>query len=274
MVVETSRVRNPNKRLWKNYNDFSAARGDLVVDLLSRFIDLHNAKILDIGCGTGGISIALAKAGAKVTAIDPDDGKIEALDSTTGELEIDARVGHAENLNFSSFSFDAVVLLDVLEHVIDPDIVLQKLYGLLKKNGFLYISTPNKFSPLNIAGDPHFSLPGVALLKRAHVKKVVAGILGWQSGERQDFPQLFSLWELDALLKANGFIWQFVNRQVISFALHNPQSIWNRPWHLKTVRQFCRFNFANIFSQPMIDHTGFFNKWLNPTWFILSRRVG
>ncbi|NOY59303.1 MAG: methyltransferase domain-containing protein [Calditrichaeota bacterium] len=273
MVAKTLRVVNPNKRLWKNYNDFSEARGELVVDLLSRFINLHNAKILDIGCGTGGISIALAKAGAKVTAVDPDAGKIETLKSAVGGVEIDARVGLAENLNFQSFSFDAVVLLDVLEHVLDPDIVLQKLYGLLKKNGFLYISTPNKFSPLNVAGDPHFSLPGVALLKRAHVKKVIAGILGWQSGDRRDFPQLFSLWELDALLNANGFIWQFVNRRVISYALQHPQSIWNRPWHLKTVRQFSRFNFANIFSRPMIDYAGFFNKWLNPTWFILSRRV-
>lgn len=274
MIAEKTRVKNPNKRLWENYDNFSTARGELVVHVLSRFIDFPNAKILDLGCGTGGISIALAKAGAKVTAVDPDAGKIETLNGAVGELEIDAHFAFAEDLNFKSHSFNAIVLLDVLEHVADPNIVLHKLYSFLKKNGFLYISTPNKFSPLNIAGDPHFSLPCVALLKRAHVKKVVAGMLGWQSGDRRDYPQLFSLGELDALFRANGFTWKFVNRSVVSYALKNPRSIWNRPWHLNIVRKFRRFDIANILSQPMIDYSGFFNKWLNPTWFILSRRVG
>lgn len=272
MMEKTSRIMNPNERLWKNYSDFSMYRGRLVVDLLSRFIDLHNANIFDVGCGTGGISIALAKAGAKVTAIDPDAEKIKRLREVAVNLEIDARVSQAENLNDFEQSFDAIVLLDVLEHVLNPDTVLQRLCRSLKQNGVLYLSTPNRFSPLNILADPHFSLPGIALLKRRNVKRVVAQFLKWQSRERTDFPQLFSLWEIDALLKANGFVWEFVNRRVIFYALKNPQSIWNRPWHLQTVRQFRRLPVENIFSQPMIDSQDFFNKWLNPTWFILAKR--
>ncbi len=273
MIHETSLLRNPNDRLWKNYSDFSAARGKLVVTLLSRFFDLQNSSILDFGCGTGGISVALAKAGAKVTAIDPDAKKIKRLQNAVGELGIDARVNLAENLNTFRQKFDAIILLDVLEHLLAPETVLRKLGCSLKKGGILYISTPNKYSPLNILNDPHFSLPGVALLKRPFVKKVVAQMLKWQNRERKDFPQLLSLWEIDTLLKTNGFIWKFVNRQVISYALENPQSIWNRPWHLRTVRRFRRMSISKILSHPMIDSLGFFNKWLNPTWFILAQRL-
>ena len=107
--------------------------------------------------------------------------------------------------------------------------------SLLKAGGLVYISTPNKFSPINIVCDPHFSLPVISLLKRKYIKKILTGYLKWQPADRKDFPELLSLYQLYKLLHKCGFNFRFVNRQVAQYAFKNPKSVWNRNFHLYLV---------------------------------------
>ena len=85
---------------------------------------LDGLKILDIGCGGGLISEPLTRLGARVTGIDPGAENI-AVARTHAEpqgLAIDYRVATVEELAAAGEVYDAVVCLEVIEHV--PDVGL------------------------------------------------------------------------------------------------------------------------------------------------------
>ena len=265
---------NPNHNHYRKYTEAALARGNLVVHVLSSVLDLKKARIVDIGCGAGGASVALAKAGADVLAVDPDGQRMEAAK----ELARLNGVGlcclpiEGEKLDDLDGKYDVVLLLDVLEHVANPEQVLRNAKRLLRPGGWLYLSTPNRWSPLNLLSDPHYSLPLVALLKRRTVRKIVADILGWHSKQKKDFAQLFAVHFLHSLFRKYGFDWQFVNRQAATFALENPHCLWTKSWHLFILNLAKKYRADKMLLSVVNDAPGVFNKWLNPTWYILARR--
>ncbi len=261
-------VSKRNKTLWANYEQFGRARGRLVAHILSGFMNIARADILDFGCGTGGIALELASLGAQVAALDMNVDKIAVLEKKIKgqSIKIFNQLPDAAN------TYDAIILLDVIEHLMQPDHVLKKLYNLLKPPGVIYLSTPNKLSLFNFMVDPHFSLPIVSILKRQHVKRVLADWLTWQSKERMDFPELLSLKEFDRLMARCGFEWQFVNSQVADFAFENPASVWNRNSHLQIVNGLKKVGLTSAVHNRVSDKVGLFNIWLNPTWYIIAQK--
>jgi 2-polyprenyl-6-hydroxyphenyl methylase/3-demethylubiquinone-9 3-methyltransferase len=110
-------------------------------------IDLQDARVLDIGCGAGLLSEALAKSGAQVTAIDlaPDLIKVAKLHRLESGVEVDYRLQSAEALAAEApASFDAVTCMEMLEHVPDPGAILAACATLLKPGGRLVVSTLNR----------------------------------------------------------------------------------------------------------------------------------
>ena len=258
-----------NKELWQNYEKFGRARGRLVADILSHYLNISGKNILDFGCGAGEVAAELSRQGANVTAFDVNEAKLKSLQIT------------AENLiNFKVVStcpgrcsqFDVIVLLDVLEHLIFPRKVLKELNCLLKPDGLLYLSTPNKFSIVNVLMDPHFSLPFLALCDRENVKRVVADLLTWQPQSRIDFPELLSLKEINRVLCDSGFKWHFVNTHVTDYALKHPESVWNRPLHLSIIAMLQRIHARTLLQKIITNNLDFFNVWLNPTWYIIAQK--
>jgi len=110
-------------------------------------IALRGARVLDVGCGGGLLSEALAGEGAQVTAIDlaPDLLKIARLHGLESGVKVDYRQSTVEALAAGSpGSFDAVTCMEMLEHVPDPASVLQACATLLKPGGRLFLSTLNR----------------------------------------------------------------------------------------------------------------------------------
>ncbi|MCX6780475.1 MAG: class I SAM-dependent methyltransferase, partial [Candidatus Magasanikbacteria bacterium] len=68
--------------------------------------DLKDKKVLDVGAGTGRLSILLSKAGAAVTALDVSDEMLKVLKNKDEKIE--TIVGDAESLPFEDSSFDIV----------------------------------------------------------------------------------------------------------------------------------------------------------------------
>lgn len=108
---------------------------------------LDDARILDVGCGGGLLSEAMAQRNARVTAIDlaEDLVKVAKLHGLESGVEVDYRVQSVESLAAEQpGSFDAVTCMEMLEHVPDPGAILKACATLLKPGGSLFVSTLNR----------------------------------------------------------------------------------------------------------------------------------
>jgi 2-polyprenyl-6-hydroxyphenyl methylase/3-demethylubiquinone-9 3-methyltransferase len=110
-------------------------------------VPLRGAQALDIGCGGGLLSEALARAGAVVTAIDlaPAVLEVARLHLHESGLEVDYRETSAEALaHVMPGRFDLVACMELLEHVPDPASVIGAAATLLRPGGRLFLSTLNR----------------------------------------------------------------------------------------------------------------------------------
>ncbi|MFG3449329.1 bifunctional 2-polyprenyl-6-hydroxyphenol methylase/3-demethylubiquinol 3-O-methyltransferase UbiG [Stenotrophomonas sp. NPDC047960] len=110
-------------------------------------VTLRGARVLDIGCGGGLLSEALAQSGADVTAIDlaPELVKVARLHGLESGVTVDYRVQAAEDLAAEQpGSFDVVTCMEMLEHVPDPGAIIAACHRLLKPGGQLFLSTVNR----------------------------------------------------------------------------------------------------------------------------------
>ena len=109
--------------------------------------ELKGARALDIGCGGGLLSEALASAGANVTAIDlaPAVLDVARLHLHESGLKVDYRETSVEALAVELPSaFDVIACMEMLEHVPDPGSVIHAAARLLKPGGKLFLSTLNR----------------------------------------------------------------------------------------------------------------------------------
>jgi 2-polyprenyl-6-hydroxyphenyl methylase/3-demethylubiquinone-9 3-methyltransferase len=107
---------------------------------------LAGLKLLDIGCGGGLISEPLTRLGATVTGIDPSERNIAVARSHAEPqgLAIDYRSAPAEDLAEAREQFDAVVCLEVVEHVPDVGLFLKTCAELVRPGGLMVLSTINR----------------------------------------------------------------------------------------------------------------------------------
>lgn len=266
---------HPNYNLWRDYLVHAGTRGELVALVLADFMLLSDAHILDIGAGTGGASLALNKRGAHMTAIDSNPDKCAHLQTFCQRQNLKIAI------NASTFPqempenccYDAAVLQDVIEHVENRVEFVAGLSHYLKPGGLVFISTPNRWSPINFIADPHWQLPVVAALNRPLVRFFIHRIFHRETGLRADLPVLLSLKRLLRLFNQAGFSVQLINRRVCRLAFENPYYLFNDRTHLKLMHYAQKLTLAPLICRLVNDRAGFFNYLLNPTWFLIARKI-
>ena len=123
-----------------------------VAAMIAKDPDFTGARVLEIGCGRGGFSLWMASH-------DPGPEQIVAADysgvavrmgaklaSEEGVTDIQWHEADIQQLPFADETFDIVISCETIEHVPDPEMGVRELTRVLKKNGTLYLTTPNYFN--------------------------------------------------------------------------------------------------------------------------------
>lgn len=119
---------------------------------VGKLIKPSGGKILDIGSADGVFTkIILDKSGAdQVIGIDVLKNSVDWANKHWINKRMKFQVGDAHHLKFKDETFDAVFSLESLEHVLDPLMVLQEIYRVLKKGGYVVILVPSENLPFQI----------------------------------------------------------------------------------------------------------------------------
>lgn len=136
---------------------------------LSTLSLIEGEVILDVGCGVGFFSRAIAKKAKKVVAIDILESSIEIARDFNSVNNIEYIPGDLFALNFPNNTFDCIIFLETIEHVDNPTQFLQEFYRILKPDGYLILSTPNALSYTNIVSC-------LAVLKKSQAEKIACEI--------------------------------------------------------------------------------------------------
>jgi 2-polyprenyl-6-hydroxyphenyl methylase/3-demethylubiquinone-9 3-methyltransferase len=106
----------------------------------------QGVRLLDIGCGGGILSESMARLGARVTGIDVTEKNIRVarMHAERGGLEVDYRLTAAEDLAADGAQFDAVLNMEVVEHVDRPIGFLATCGELVRPGGVMVVATINR----------------------------------------------------------------------------------------------------------------------------------
>ncbi len=128
-------------------------------------------RVLDLGCGMGGLVVALRQAGARAVGHDPNRayGAICALRAARYDLPLPFVTATGEALPFAPGSFDIVVCLDVLEHADSLERTLAEIARVLAPGGQAIVTATNRL----VFRDPHYHLRGINWLPRPWAEAII-----------------------------------------------------------------------------------------------------
>lgn len=152
-------------------------------------LPFEGLDILDVGCGGGILSEAMARLGANMTSIDAGARNIDiaTAHALQSGLKIDYRNVYPEDLAREGRQFDVVLNMEVIEHVADPELFMAACAALLKQDGCMVLSTMNR----NI--------------KSLLLGKIAAEyVLRWLPKGTHDWSKFFKPSELARLIRPHG----------------------------------------------------------------------
>jgi 2-polyprenyl-3-methyl-5-hydroxy-6-metoxy-1,4-benzoquinol methylase len=261
---------HPNFIRWERARSLSIERGKFVKQILSQFTSLKNLWILDLGSGEGGTSKIFDDENIVISA----DLSLLRLHRQRINLKTKNSVNcNAMILPFKNSCYDVVILQDVFEHIIDKKILITAIKKVLKPDGILYLSTPNKFFLLNILSDPHWGMPLVSLLKRETIRNYFLKYFRKSEIDRTDLAELSSLKEIYRLFSDEFEINLHTKFAVKNLFGQNNGIIWS-DFHLSLIRFLKTLSIEQLIIKFANDDNGIINKFFTPTfYFVMKRKI-
>jgi ubiquinone/menaquinone biosynthesis C-methylase UbiE len=137
---------------------------DVCNELLEAGFPLSGVTVLDLGAGMGGMSAELAQRGCRVISVEPGAGWRSVSARRLSKYPNASVIGAVgEHLPLANNSVDVVVSLQVLEHVADPQAVIQEVFRVLKPGGHFYAAYENYLSFY----EPHYRVAWLPLLPKS-----------------------------------------------------------------------------------------------------------
>ncbi|MFK8013786.1 MAG: bifunctional 2-polyprenyl-6-hydroxyphenol methylase/3-demethylubiquinol 3-O-methyltransferase UbiG [Marinicellaceae bacterium] len=116
-------------------------------DYVKSFVDLNGLSLLDVGCGGGVLSESMSSNGASVTGLDLAEESLEVARLHLYESQLKIQYINQSVEKFSetnNSSFDVITCMELLEHVPDPQSIINACFSILRPGGWLFLSTLNR----------------------------------------------------------------------------------------------------------------------------------
>ena len=104
------------------------------------YIPKNVKNVLDLGCGTGYMSVLMKKHKMNVTSIDISTERLKYFKENVGNLDI--KLLHKNFFELEDTGYDFLVCQEVIEHMEDYNILVAKIHSLLREGGYAIITTP------------------------------------------------------------------------------------------------------------------------------------
>lgn len=258
---------HPNYERWEKARNLSDDRAKFVESVLSSELIAERLMILDIGAGEGSTSKFLSQKNL-VISLEPKSERIKKIPTTDSLQPIRA---DDINLPFKSSKFNVIILQDVIEHLNITNKLSSDLGNLLKENGIIYLSTPNRLSLLNIISDPHWGMPLLCLFKREHIRKYFLKYFRRNDYTRDDIAELLSLKDLIYLFSEN-FSVNICTKLSVDYLLNGGKGlVWSK-FHLQLVKFLNITGLAKTVRRIANDEIGIVNKFFTPTFYFILKK--
>lgn len=258
---------HPNYERWQKARDLSYYRANFVEYILSNELIPEGLKILDVGAGEGSTSKLLSQKNF-VVSVEPKAERIKKISKSNSLQPV---IADSLKLPFKLGSFNLIILQDVIEHLNINKELIDDLTSLLKNDGFIYLSTPNKFSLLNIISDPHWGIPFLSLFKRNHVKKYFLNFFRKSDYTRDDIAELLSLNQLYDLF-SKKYSFKIFTKFSLEYLLNGGKGLVWSNIHLRLVKMVKLFGLKRLLISIANNKPGIVNKYFTPTFYIILKR--
>lgn len=259
---------HPNFARWQKARDLSLERAKFVKKIIEKVTELSGKMILDLGSGEGSTSQLLSTNNFVVSL----EVKPERIKKINNSNSLHPLLADAFQLPLKNNSFDIIIMQDVIEHIDLTDSLIEDLFSLLKTDGIIYLSTPNKLSVINIISDPHWGMPLLSLFKREQINKFFLKYLRKADYNRKDIAELLSLDDIFKKFNEKFSITFFTNYSVQNLLDGGKGIIWSN-FHLQIVKLVKSLGLGKILLRVANDKPGVINKFFTPTFYITLKKL-